>query len=116
MAAPPSALCALSLRDALPILTGALGTVAEQQAGVYTGRLVGEMLHGPGKAVAVEELAAREGLDITRCYAYSDSAIDMPLLKSVGSQCVLNLDLKMWLEAMDIGCQIREYRSHRTHL
>src|SRR5690625_6705511 len=76
MAAPPSALCALSLRDALPILTGALGTVAEQQAGVYTGRLVGEMLHGPGKAVAVEELAVREGLDLTRCYAYSDSATD----------------------------------------
>ena len=27
-------------------LTGALGTVAEHVNGVYTGRLVGEMLHG----------------------------------------------------------------------
>ena len=31
-------------------LTGALGTVAEHEDGVYTGRLVGDMLHGPAKA------------------------------------------------------------------
>ena len=30
-------------------LTGALGTVAEHVDGVYTGRLVGDMLHGPGQ-------------------------------------------------------------------
>ena len=30
-------------------LTGALGTVAEVQDGRYTGRLVGDMLHGPGE-------------------------------------------------------------------
>ncbi|MDQ6640951.1 MAG: HAD-IB family hydrolase, partial [Actinomycetota bacterium] len=31
-------------------LTGAMGTVAEHENGVYTGRLVGEMLHGAAKA------------------------------------------------------------------
>ena len=31
-------------------LTGALGTVAETEDGVYTGRLVGEILHGQAKA------------------------------------------------------------------
>ena len=31
-------------------LTGAMGTVAEHVDGVYTGRLVGDMLHGPAKA------------------------------------------------------------------
>ena len=31
-------------------LTGALGTVAETEDGVYTGRLVGEILHGEAKA------------------------------------------------------------------
>ena len=35
-------------------LTGALGTVAEHVDGVYTGELVGEMLHGSAKAVAVQ--------------------------------------------------------------
>ena len=43
-------------------LTGALGTVAEHVDGVYTGALVGEMLHGEGKAVAIREIAARESL------------------------------------------------------
>ena len=42
-------------------LTGALGTVAEIVDGVYTGRLVGEPLHGPAKAAAVAALAAGQG-------------------------------------------------------
>ena len=47
-------------------LTGALGTVAETVDGVYTGRLVGEILHGEAKAEAVRALAEREGLDLGR--------------------------------------------------
>ena len=46
--------------------------------GVYTGRLVGDMLHGPAKAEAITALAAAEGLDLARCAAYSDSVNDMP--------------------------------------
>lgn len=42
-------------------LTGALGTVAESVDGVFTGRLVGDILHGTGKAHAVRSLAIREG-------------------------------------------------------
>ena len=38
-------------------LTGALGTVAESTDGVYTGRLVGGLLHGEAKAAAVASLA-----------------------------------------------------------
>src|SRR5881227_1848211 len=34
-------------------LTGALGTVAENRDGIYTGRLVGEPLHGPAKAAVI---------------------------------------------------------------
>src|SRR5262249_22532212 len=55
-------------------LTGALGTVAETIDGVYTGRLVGDILHGEAKARAIRALALREGLDLKRCTAYSDSA------------------------------------------
>ncbi|OOK67056.1 putative hydrolase [Mycobacterium kansasii] len=39
-------------------LTGALGTVAESVDGVFTGRLVGDILHGTGKAHAVRSLAS----------------------------------------------------------
>ena len=38
--------------------TGALGTVAEVEDGKFTGRLVGDILHGPGKKHAVAALAA----------------------------------------------------------
>ncbi|MBO0824989.1 MAG: HAD-IB family hydrolase, partial [Actinobacteria bacterium] len=47
-------------------LTGALGTVAETADGVYTGRLVGGLLHGQAKAAAITALASREGLDLTQ--------------------------------------------------
>ena len=76
-------------------LTGALGTVAEHVDGVYTGRLVGGMLHGPAKADAVAALAEREGLDLARCSAYSDSANDLPMLTLVGHACALNPDARL---------------------
>ena len=57
-----------------------MGTVAEHVDGVYTGRLVGDMLHGPAKAEAIKALAEREGLDLARCSAYSDSYNDLPML------------------------------------
>src|SRR5947207_15878719 len=47
-------------------LTGALGTVGEVEHGAYTGRLVGDLLHGPAKADAIRALAAEEHLDLTR--------------------------------------------------
>ena len=73
-------------------LTGAMGTVAEHVDGVYTGRLVGDMLHGPAKGEAVKALAAREGLDLRRCSAYSDSYNDLPMLSLVGDPCAINPD------------------------
>ena len=73
-------------------LTGALGTVAEVRDGVYTGRLVGEPLHGPAKAEAIRALAEREGLDLSRCSAYSDSANDIHMLSIVGHPVAVNPD------------------------
>ena len=94
-------------------LTGALGTVAESGDGVYTGRLVGEMLHGEGKAVAVQGLAAAEGLDLDRCYAYSDSSNDLPMLDLVGHPCAVNPDARLRAHARGQGWLIRDYRVGR---
>jgi HAD superfamily hydrolase (TIGR01490 family) len=94
-------------------LTGALGTVAEQVDGVYTGSLVGEMLHGEGKAVAVRALAEREGLDLDRCYAYSDSSNDLPMLSLVGNPCAVNPDSTLRAHAKANGWRIRDYRNGR---
>jgi len=94
-------------------LTGALGTVSEHVDGVYTGRLVGEMLHGPAKAEAVRSLAEREGLDLHRCAAYSDSFNDLPMLTLVGDPCVINPDPKLRAHARAQGWRIRDYRTGR---
>jgi HAD superfamily hydrolase (TIGR01490 family) len=94
-------------------LTGALGTVAETRDGVYTGRLVGEVLHGPAKAEAVRALAEREGLDLSRCAAYSDSVNDLPLLELVGFPCAVNPDRRLKRVARERGWRVRDYRSGR---
>jgi HAD superfamily hydrolase (TIGR01490 family) len=94
-------------------LTGALGTVAEHVDGVYTGQLVGEMLHGPAKAEAVRALAKREGLDLARCSAYSDSVNDLPMLSLVGDPCAVNPDHRLREHARAEGWRIRDYRTGR---
>ncbi|NDL57721.1 HAD family hydrolase [Phytoactinopolyspora mesophila] len=96
-------------------LTGALGTVAEHTNGEYTGRLVGDLLHGDAKAAAVEALAAREGLDLSLCSAYSDSANDIPMLSLVGHPCAVNPDRKLRKHAKQHGWRIRDYRGRRRN-
>ncbi|WAU79003.1 HAD-IB family hydrolase [Streptomyces sp. Qhu-G9] len=94
-------------------LTGALGTVAESVDGVYTGKLVGEPLHGPAKAEAVRALAAAEGLDLGRCAAYSDSHNDIPMLSLVGHPYAINPDTKLRKHARTLDWRLRDYRTGR---
>src|SRR5215467_7305660 len=93
--------------------TGALGTVAESVDGVYTGRLVGELMHGPAKAAALQALAAQEGLDLDRCSAYSDSANDLPMLRLVGHPTVINPDAELRAEARANHWPVHDFRSGR---
>lgn len=94
-------------------LTGALGTVGEIEDGSYTGRVVGEVLHGPAKAEAVSELASREGLDLHDCWAYSDSHNDIPLLSLVGHPVAINPDTRLRLHANAHNWPIYDFRSGR---
>jgi HAD superfamily hydrolase (TIGR01490 family) len=94
-------------------LTGALGTVAESVDGVFTGRLVGEILHGAGKAHAVRSLAIREGLNLRRCTAYSDSFNDVPMLSLVGTAVAINPDAALRDLARERGWEIRDFRTAR---
>jgi phosphoserine phosphatase len=73
-------------------LTGALGTRVEAVDGVYTGRLVGSVLHAENKAVAAKELADGMDADLDASWAYSDSRNDIPLLELVGNRVAVNPD------------------------
>src|SRR5207302_10480345 len=94
-------------------LTGALGTVAESVDGRYTGKLVGELLHGKAKAHAVRALATAEGLDLRRCTAYSDSSNDVPMLSVVGTAVAVNPDPALRDTARRRGWEIRDFRTGR---
>ncbi|MBH5335770.1 HAD family hydrolase [Streptomyces pactum] len=66
--------------------------------GVFTGE-VEYYAYGPTKAEAIAELAASEGYDLSRCYAYSDSATDLPMLEAVGHPHAVNPDRALRREA-----------------
>lgn len=94
-------------------LTGAIGTRAEEQDGLFTGRLIGELLHGEAKAAAVRDLAVREGLELAQCAAYSDSINDIPMLSLVGRPVAVNPDSALRNEARRRGWEIRDFRTGR---
>ncbi|MFD3941278.1 HAD family hydrolase [Streptomyces sp. NPDC058579] len=66
--------------------------------GCFTGE-VEYYAYGPTKAEAIQELAESEGYDLSRCYAYSDSATDVPMLESVGHPYAVNPDRTLRREA-----------------
>jgi HAD superfamily hydrolase (TIGR01490 family) len=91
-------------------LTGALGTVSEIKNGRYTGHLDGPPLHGLAKAEAIKALAETEGLDLSRCSAYSDSSNDIPMLSLVGNPVAVNPDPGLRAHAKENDWKIRDFR------
>src|SRR5579875_1321685 len=88
-------------------LDGALGSeLSEVDAGVYTGRPVGLFMYGAGKARAIVDLAARESLDLSASYAYSDSGSDLPMLECVGHPVVVNPDAALRRIARERGWEV----------
>jgi HAD superfamily hydrolase (TIGR01490 family) len=76
--------------------------------GNYTGELE-FYAYGDGKAVAIRELAAKEGIDLDASYAYSDSVTDTPMLETVGHPVAVNPDRDLARLARDRGWEIREF-------
>ncbi|MBN3932994.1 HAD family hydrolase [Streptomyces verrucosisporus] len=69
------------------------------EGGCFTGEIE-YYAYGPTKAEAVRELAESEGYDLSRCYAYSDSATDIPMLEAVGHPHAVNPDRALRREAV----------------
>ncbi|WP_405553888.1 HAD family hydrolase [Streptomyces sp. NBC_01171] len=77
--------------------------------GCFTGE-VEYYAYGPTKAEAIRELAASEGYDLDRSFAYSDSATDLPMLQAVGHPHAVNPDRALRREAVSRGWPVLEFR------
>jgi HAD superfamily hydrolase (TIGR01490 family) len=91
-------------------MTAGIGTVSQIADGVYTGDLAGPFCYGPGKVEAIVDLARWENLDLGQCYAYSDSASDLPMLEAVGHPIAVNPDAKLERIARHNGWPIVVFR------
>jgi HAD superfamily hydrolase (TIGR01490 family) len=67
--------------------------------GQYTGEIE-HYVYGPAKAEAIASLAESEGYDLKRCFAYSDSVTDIPMLEAVGHPYAVNPDRALRREAV----------------
>jgi HAD superfamily hydrolase (TIGR01490 family) len=93
-------------------LLGADAVVASQMVvedGKYTGE-VAFYAFGPYKAEAMRDMAAQHGWDLADCYAYTDSATDLPMLEVVGHPHAVNPDRSLRRAATERGWEILDFR------
>src|SRR3954453_19164345 len=86
-------------------MLGADGVVAPQMR-VVDGRYTGEIdyyAYAENKAAAMRRLAEEHEYDLSRSYAYSDSATDLQMLEAVGHPYAVNPDRDLRREALNRG-------------
>jgi HAD superfamily hydrolase (TIGR01490 family) len=77
-------------------------------AGRYDGTLEFYAYAG-AKATAIRQVAGARGYDLKRCYAYSDSITDLPMLSAVGHPNAVNPDRELRAAATAMGWETRDF-------
>ena len=65
-------------------------TRLEVQRGRFTGQVIAPLCHGEGKLLAARRVARQQRTTLARCWFYSDSSDDLPLLRQVGRPVAVN--------------------------
>lgn len=65
--------------------------------------------YGPNKAEAMYKIAEEQDIDLSRSYAYSDSATDIPMLECVGHAVAVNPDRELVRAAQEHGWEIKTF-------
>jgi len=97
--------------EPIAALIGADHVVATRltvEDGRYTGG-IDFYCYGENKALAMRELAEREGYDLATSYAYSDSITDVPMLEAVGHAVVVNPDRTLRRLAVERGWEVARF-------
>jgi HAD superfamily hydrolase (TIGR01490 family) len=77
--------------------------------GRFVGTHVRPACYGPGKVHWAEAFAARHDVDLQRSFFYTDSYSDLPMLKRVGVQRVINPDTRLKRHARRVGWTVEEW-------
>jgi HAD superfamily hydrolase (TIGR01490 family) len=97
--------------DPIGAMLGADHVVATRMVideGRYSG-VIEYYAYGENKAKAIRDLAERNGYRLEDCYAYSDSATDLPMLEAVGHPYAVNPDKALRREAVARGWPVLDF-------
>lgn len=94
--------------DAAGLDYGVGTTAARDENDCYTGELTGPFCYREGKAEVMRQLAEQWDLDLSQCYAYSDSASDLPMLELVGHPVAVHPEYELRQIALERGWPIIE--------
>lgn len=91
-----------------------IDTIVATEVEIKDGKLTGNItkyLKGEAKAQAVREFAESHGYNLNACYAYSDSATDIPMLQLVGNPVAVNPERALRKHAISQGWQVRIFKN-----
>lgn len=86
---------ATALRDSLAargirVTVEVCATRLEVASGYWTGRTLADAMFGEAKAQAIRQFCLSKDIDLARCFAYGDSALDRWMLDAVGKAVAVN--------------------------
>lgn len=74
-------------------------TRLEVEEGKFNGNLIAPLCYGEGKTLAARRMARQYKSHLQRCWFYSDSSDDLPLLRAVGHPVAVNASDKLGVHA-----------------
>ena len=83
----------------------------EHIANRFTGKLIKPVCHGKGKLHWALRFCQEKGIGLDRCYFYTDSIRDLPVLEAVGHPIPVNPDVLLRREARNRGWPIEYFRT-----
>lgn len=84
-----------------------VATTWAERDGRFTGGIEGRFVWARGKWLSVRDWAREHDVAMARCYAYSDSYYDVPMLAGVGHPVAVNPDPRLTAVALLKGWPIR---------
>ncbi len=78
---------------------------------LLTGEIEGHLCHGEGKLMAARASARRAGTQLSKCWFYSDSCDDLPLLRKVGHPVATNPNHALREQAVEKGWAVLDFSS-----